>query len=51
MELAGCGPGNGVALEMLSTRKFKWLFTLDSDSCIIGVELEWCYTSGFRGDG
>ena len=30
--------------KMLSTRKFRCLFTLDSDSCIIGVELEWCYT-------
>ena len=30
--------------KMLSTRKFRCLFTLDSDSCIIGVVLEWCYT-------
>ena len=28
----------------LSTRKFRCLFTLDSDSSIIEIELEWCYT-------
>ena len=41
---AGVPQGPGVLLQGLSTRLLEWLFTFDLDSCIIGVELEWCYT-------
>ena len=30
--------------EKLSTRKFRYLFTLVLDSSIMEIELEWCYT-------
>ena len=30
--------------EKLSTRLLECLFTLDSDSSIMEIELEWCYT-------